>query len=398
MQQNKFSGVIIEVLAIMAVTLILASSATASSYKVIHVFTWAKSPSGSLAFDAHGHLYGTTQGSTDGSGTVYQLTRNTAGTWSVNLLYNFRWPDGSGPSGVIRDAAGNLYGTVMSGGSQGTVFKLSPQPDGSWVESVLHHFSGTDGNLPVSLVFDAAGNLYGVTLYGGSGCGPAGCGVVFKLVRNADGSWAESVLYSFAGGADGQGPQYLTMDSAGNLYGATSGGGGVGCGGSGCGVIFKVSPDTDGTWHGTVLHSFTGGTADGGPFSQLILDGAGNLYGTAASGAGTGVVFKLTPNTDGSWTYSVLHAFAGGAGGDIPSNLVIDSTGSLYGTALGGACGVGVVFKLTPAAGSWKETVLHTFVGYGAFPDELAIDSGGNLYGTTWSGSNNYGLVFEITP
>jgi uncharacterized repeat protein (TIGR03803 family) len=302
-------------------------------------------------------------------------------------------------AGLIFDAAGNLYGTTYAGGAgDGVVFKLAPNPDGTWTETVLHSFAGTDGGGPYAgLIFDATGNLYGTTEGGGAG----DYGVVYKLSPNPDGTWTESVLHSFTG-ADGWFPYAgLIFDSAGNLYGTTYYGGGTGCG-YGCGAVYKPAPNPDGTWTETVLHSFMG-TDGRNPYGGLISDASGNLYGTTQYGgasAGYGVVFKLAPNVDGTWTETVLHNFMGTDGYGPLAGLVFDAIGNLYGTAQGGgADGNGVVFKLVPNQdGAWSESVLHTFSGTGKNPEAPVIfDPAGNLYGTASAGNNNYGLAFEIT-
>ena len=200
------------------------------------------------------------------------------------------------------------------------MFKLAPNPDGTWTERVLYSFTGgADGLIPLAgLVFDAAGNLYGTTGYGGAD----GSGVVFKLAPNPDGTWTESVLYSFTGYADGSIPGAgLIFDPTGNLYGTTTSGGPFSAGEcpAGCGVVFKLAPNPDGTWTESVLHSFTG--ADGQyPRAGLVFDVAGNLYGTTNGGGpdNDGVVFKLKPNLDGTWTESVLYSFKDGADGGFP--------------------------------------------------------------------------------
>ena len=388
------------------------AATAAITYKILHAFHWASNPTGNLIFEAAGNLYGTTAngGSTKcsgGCGAVYRLTPKPDGNWTLAILYAFTGADGANPyAGLIFDAAGNLYGTTYLGGSTacpygcGVVFKLKPNPDGTWTESVLHSFTGPDGAAPLAgLIFDAAGNLYGTTANGGADNN----GVVFKLTPGPDGTWTESVLYSFTGGADGANPWLagLVFDAAGNLYGMTEGGGG-----SGRGVVLKLTPNPDGTWTESVLHSFTG--PDGSfPFAGLILDAAGNLYGTTDDGGsggctdGCGVVFKLAPNPDGTWTESVLYSFRLLGGGARPhAGLTFDAAGNLYGTTLkGGAYDYGVVFKLAPSSTGWKETVLHTFGGLGKYPFAPVIfDPAGNLYGTTSSGSSNYGLVFEIAP
>jgi uncharacterized repeat protein (TIGR03803 family) len=265
------------------------------------------------------------------------------------VLHSFNGSDGSHPqAGLIFDAAGNLYGTTYGGGASGygTVFKLTPNADGSWTESVLHSFNGSDGSSPFAgLIFDAAGNLYGTTSLGGG----SNFGTVFKLTPNADGSWAESVLHSFIG-SDGSYPLAgLIFDAAGNLYGTTEFGG-SGCGGSGCGVVFKLTPNADGSWTESVLRRF-GGTRAKCPEAGLIFDGAGNLYGTASSGnRDYGAAFKLSPNLDGSWAYSLIHVFQGNPAANPLGGLVLGSGGTLYGvTSECGAsdCG-GVVYQITP--------------------------------------------------
>jgi uncharacterized repeat protein (TIGR03803 family) len=401
---------------IAAAALALTGAARASTYKIIHQFEIPQTPLGHLTMDAAGNLYGTTEfgGSRFNKGVVWKLAPNGI----LTMLHKFTGgADGSHPrAGLTFDAAGNLYGTAADGGASvacskgcGTVFKLAPNRDGTWTESVLHSFAGPDGWSPQSgLIFDAGGNLYGTTdLGGGSSACPrrAGCGTVFKLTPNPDGTWTESVLYRFTGGADGANPDSdLTFDAGGNLYSTADDGGS--CFG-GCGVVFKLATNPDGTWTESVLYSFTGGTDGGYPvYSGVIFDAAGNLYGTTQSGGGppgNGVVFKLAPNPDGTWTESVLHDFTGGADGDAPrGGVTLDAAGNVYGTTeLGGSrsLGFGVVFKLTPTSTGWSETVLHTF-RHAEFPEASMIsDSKGDIYGTaTGGGAGSGGVVFKITP
>jgi uncharacterized repeat protein (TIGR03803 family) len=286
-----------------------------------------------------------------------------------------------GGSGLISDAVGNLYGAAAYG--NGVVYKLSHDTDGRWRETVLHSFQSADGTNPLAgLIFDRAGNLYGTA----PGGGVHGKGVVFKLTPDADGVWTETVLHSFQG-ADGASPGAgLIFDRAGNLYGTTSMGGSLNNG-----TVFMLTPDADGKWIETVLHSFQ--VTDGvNPVAGLIFDPAGNLYGTTG-GFGDlsfGNVFKLTPNADGIWTETVLHSFDNTDGNSPQAPVVFDRAGNLYGTtSSGGSYGDGIVFKLAPDVdGAWTETVLHSFLGGdGAGPiGDLVIDSAGNVYGTTAGG------------
>jgi uncharacterized repeat protein (TIGR03803 family) len=318
------------------------------------------------------------------------------------VLYRFKGDtDGATPNGLIFDAAGNLYGTTWGGGNLscnsgygcGTVFELKPNSDGSWTESVLHRFTGGgDGSEPLaSLILDPAGNLYGTT-YGGA----SGYGVVFKLTPNADGSWTESVLLRFDY-THGENPNTsLIFDLAGNLYGTTEWGGAYNEG-----TVFKLTPNTDGSWTYSLLHRFTGANDGANPSGDLIFDTAGNLYGTTSAGGngrGFGTVFKLKPNADGSWTESVLHSFGYHIDGAFPNGVIFDKIGNLYGTTLEGGgpiicdnypIGCGVVFKVAPNSdGSWTESVLHRFEDKpGRYPHAgLIFDAVGNLYGTTQLG------------
>jgi uncharacterized repeat protein (TIGR03803 family) len=235
---------------------------------------------------------------------------------------------------------------------------LSPGARAASNYKTLHKFTG--GGLEESfagLVFDQAGNLYGTTSGGGVGlskCGySAGCGTVFKLTPNADGNWRESVLYSFCSRTncgDGEIPiAGLTFDQAGNLYGMTDGGGATGGG-----TAFKLTPHSDGSWTESVLYRFTG--MDGSQPNSVILDAAGNLYGTTALGGklncspiGCGVVFKLAPNSKGGWNEIVLHTFADHPGANPNAGLILDPAGNLYGTTEGDlSTTFGSVFEITP--------------------------------------------------
>ncbi len=324
----------------------------------------------------------------------------TARGQTYKILYNFSRSGGRSPyAGVILDSAGNLYGTAPNGGlhAAGVIFKLDPSGN----ETVLYNFTGgADGGHPGSgVIRDSDGNLYGTTSAGGL-C--AGCGVVFEL----DAAGNETTLYSFTGGTDGGRPvAVVALDSAGNLYGTTSADG-ITTGKCatltsipGCGVLFKL--DTAG--NETVLHSFTGRVDGGKPGAGVILDSAGNIYGTDEYGAkcrGCGVAFKV----DAAGNLTVLHSFGGSTDGIMPmSGLIQDSAGNLYGTTeyggvRGGLCGnggCGTVFKVDTAG---SETVLYRFTGSdGSIPlSSLVQDSAGNLYGTAYAGGVTTGTCATL--
>lgn len=381
---------------IFAFIFISARGARGQSYSVLHSFTGGSdggNPEGGLVADSAGNLYSTTShGGASGDGTVFKMTP----TGVETVLHSFSGSNGRLPvAGLARDSAGNLYGTAETGGAsnEGVAFKMSP----AGVETVLHSFTDKkDGGLPVaSLIRDSAGNLYGTTFEGGNknACPFSGCGVVFKMTP----AGVETVVHTFSF-TDGSTPLGgVARDSAGNLYGTTSQGGS-----DNFGNVFKLSP----SGVETVLHNFTGGSDGSFPEAGLVLDSAGNLYGTAALGGSgsSGVVFKI----DSAGTYSVLYSFTGGADGSVPeADLARDSAGNLYGTTVGGgdmsgSCGssggCGVVFKLDP---SGNETVLHSFTGGpsdGSDPQARVVGPfKGFLYGTTFGGgADAAGVVFKL--
>ncbi len=331
-----------------------------------------------------------------------------AGAQTETLLYAFSGaPDGGSPyAGPVLDSKGNLYGTTVYGGvyNNGAVFELSPGANGQWTETVLHNFNfdGQDGFQPYSgLVMDPSGNLYGTTYVGGV----YDLGTVFRVHPNADGSWTESILHSFnADGTDGYNPYAnLVLDKNGNLYGTTYSGGNQG----GDGTVFELSPEKNGTWQERVIFNFnyTDGSA---PYGGLVFDSIGRLYGTTEYG-GTyqhGVVFAMKRGSNGAWTEYVLHNFNPATGdGFLPyAGLVIDKANRLYGTTLGGGNGWGTVFEVALVNGRVREKVIHSFIDGqdGISPyGPLAIDASGNLYGTTWqSVVNNIGgagIVFKLS-
>jgi uncharacterized repeat protein (TIGR03803 family) len=385
-------------------------------------------PQGSLVLDKSGNLYGTTAnggiyggGDSRGFGTVFELTPSVGG-WNWRMLYKFPGSPngGSSPSsGLISDTKGNLYGTTYAGGTDnaGTVFELAPTASSSWKEKQIYAFGATqgDGSHPEGpLTFDDRHNLYGTTFNGGA----YGEGSVFKLAPAGAGAWTETVLYSFAGDANGGTPSAgVVLDNAENLYGTAATAGPYGYG-----DVFELSPQGGGGWTLTVLHGFTAGSNDGRiPSAPLIFDGQGNLYGSTAEGGSQnqGTVFELTPAGSGLWTETVIYSFQiGSSYGAGPSGLVFDTQGNLDGTTSvgtgGKGCyeglGCGTVFQLRPITGGWSYSLLYSFTGGSdggqAGTGGLILDQQGNLYGTTTNGGNladcsvylGCGVVFKIAP
>jgi uncharacterized repeat protein (TIGR03803 family) len=368
-------------------------------------------PQNAVVFDPEGNLYGTTVAGgppeAENGGSAYKLSPQADGSWVLSILYFF----GPGPTGeypssnLIFDSAGNLYGTTNGGGTnyRGVVFQLVPQAEGLWKENILMNFTGQAAGTYSGLMFDKRGNLYG-TNYGD---GLYECGEVFEL-SPVSGGWTQQIVHMFAG-PDGCGPGGgLAMDAAGNMYGITYTGGATDGG-----TVFELSPNANGVWSEKVLHSFDGDSASnylprGGP----VFDSSGNLYGTTfgktnARFQGSGTVYKLSPSADGTWTETILHQFSdNGVDGFSPyAGVVFDAAGNLYGTTSeGGAYGAGTAFKLSPQSdGSYSETIVHSFGngsdGSNPYYGSLIFDPAGNLYGTTENGGrgDSSGIVFKIT-
>jgi hypothetical protein len=332
--------------------------------------------------------------------------------------------DGSLPFGnLVLDASGNIYGTTYRGGSSaacpasrlgsscGTLFKLTHSAAG-WKKTTQFSFKGgVNGGFPSGVIFDAAGNLYGAAEAGGdvSGCPSidlGGCGVIFKLTPSGHG-WTETVLYTFTGGADGGRPVGgVVFDASGNLYAATSFGG-VGCA-LGCGMVVKLSPTTSGPWIESSIYTFTGDANGGYPNTGLTLDPSGNLYAATIEGGtkGFGTLIQLSPNTSGGWTENTIRSLeASHEGFSTSSPFAFDSAGNLYAeNSAGGANGCGTVFELSPASGSWLENTVTTFDCHqrGGNPaGGLIIDAHDNLYGAAENDTifgSNAGVIFKIKP
>lgn len=350
--------------------------------KLLYKFTGGADgayPEPGLVLDSAGNLYGATEvggiNPCDWTqpltcGTVFQLTPTGQGQWTEKVLYNF--PGGGGaaiPStGLFADSAGNLYGATNLGGPNlfdGTIFRLTAQPDGSWSEEQLYTFTSSNTfGMSVSgpLVFDNSGNLYGATSSGGSGasCGDLtnGCGTVFELSPTIAGSWTYSLVYSFcslANCSDGGFPNGVTVDDQGNLYGTTASGALPYMDG---GTAFELSPAAKNVWNFTLLYTFCALSqcADGSrPSGAPIRDAFGNLYGPTIVG-GTfkqGTVFDLSPSANGVWTLQTLYDFCPNStchdGLDPSGELTMDRAGNIYGATLGGGnLEHGVVFQIRP--------------------------------------------------
>ncbi len=390
----------------LAVTLLaaLAPHCVQAQTKFKLLYTFPGNPNGGVPFaglvrDAAGNLYGATYnggGHECDCGVVFKIDS----TGRETPLHAFSGgPDGSSPTGtLVLDSDGNLYGTAGSGGiyGYGIVFKMNSAGH----ETVLYNFTA-DAPFPFAgLTRDTAGNLYGTTSEGGTSkvCTPY-CGTVFEV----DSSGTEKLLYTFTGGPDGSSPVAALIEDSGHFYGATFEGGGSTACSRGCGTIFQLEP----TGAETVLYTFTGGPDGASPEAGVIRDGFGNLYGATINGGsstnctgGCGTVFKL----DSNGRETVLHSFAAGVDGSFPSgSLVRDESGNLYGTTLNGGgspncpAGCGTVFKVD-ATGT--VTLLHRFIGKADGQNPYAgllLDSSGNLYGTTEAGSRGFGTVFELT-
>jgi len=280
----------------------------------------------------------------------------------------------------------------------GTVFRLRHTPSG-WSETILHAFSGaSDGSyVQGPVVLDAQGNLYGTT--SGDGDPVCKCGTVFEIQHLANGHWSKKRLYAFTSGSDGAAPfAGLALDGSGNLYGTTRDGGSFNSG-----TVFKLSPAGGGAWTESVIYTFGSAAGDGSwPSGDLMIDSQGNLYGTTSGGgAGFGTVFELSPS-GGSWTENTMHTFQSGADGSTPySSLTFDSAGNLYGTTFtGGTNNAGTVYELSPAGGGiWTETLPIVFNGKNGLQitGGVIFDKQGNFYGGTEAGGGA-GLVYEFVP
>lgn len=382
----------------------------AASYRVLHTFTGGSdggAPASSLVLDGSSNLYGTAYSGGKGAhcpyqsgcGVLFELSPQANGRWKEGVLFNFvTATGGASTQPLLLGDAGDVFGATFAvePGSPAYMFELTH--GGGWNFNPIYTSDG------LCLVFDQTGDLYGCI-----GQGDYQSGAIGKLSRGSSG-WTYTQLYSFCGPSgcpDGQGPQSpLSWDAHGNLYGTTLVGGSGSCS-SGCGVAFRVAPKGDGTWTYHVLHRFGSFKNDGIlPNAGLVLDSNGNAYGATVAGGeyNCGNIFKLSPSTGGHWKETVLHQFRGPEGCAPLDTLALDPAGALYGMAQGGdkKCGpCGLIFKLAPQKnGKWKYSVLHTFHGAdGSDPYGVILDGKGNIFGTTLDGGKyGLGVAFEITP
>ena len=400
------------VLALIIALLLFPGAWAKPKLKVLHRFYTGNNNNGGvwggLTFDAKGNLYGTTWGGgVSGEGTVFELKHTGKDQWKAKVLHSFDPKvEGNNAMGTLLfDGDNTLYGTTSLNGPHvgGTVFQMT-RDSGSWTFSVIDDYGSQGG-----VILDQAGNLYG-----NIGPGEYEEGAVTELVPGSGGWTQNYLysFCDAPHCPDGEAPlSGVIFDDAGNLYGTTEYGGTDLGGGLGGGTAYEMKLNSDGTWKHIVLHSFPAYTGDGMTlYAGMTLDKSGNLYGSTADGGSSincGVVFKLTHGARG-WTESLLHDFRQLQDGCQPSRLTFDKAGNLYGTTVSGGIGdcsggCGLVFKLTPQAdGKWQYSVLHRFDDRdGAVPDAgVILDTKGNIYGTTGlgGGGTSVGVVFEITP
>ena len=418
--RSGFRARTLAVALVCALTAILTQPTPAQTFAVLHTFTGGfdgYGPLGGVSIDQEGNLYGTTIGSNFGFNyaLVYKLA-NKNGAWILSPLYPFTSAQLEPFARPAIAADHTLYGTTPGGGIScdgagcGVVYHVAPLPtvcqtvNCHWIGTLIYEFSELTGPLSPGggdLLLDTAGNIYGTTQTDSN----TGSGAVYELSRSG-GNWTESTLYFFSGrGGNGDGWYPLSgiiPDSAGNLYGTTSQGGGGNCSG-GCGTVYQLSFSGSG-WTENIIYRFQGGSDGQFPSGGLVFDQAGNIYGTSQGGAnGGGTVFKLTPSGN-NWSFSLLYSLVGIMHQDGPTgSLLLDAAGNLYGiSSYNGTNGYGAVFKLTPSNGSWIYTSVHDFTGGddGAYPDGgIVMDIHGNLFGAAYGGGTQQrGTVWEIMP
>jgi len=392
------------VLPALAALLMLTTPANAQTFQLLHTFEGTDGrASGALTLDGAGNLYGAAaEGgikncpapNNAGCGTVFELQNS---NWNFKTLYQFQSrTDGWSPNSPLTlDASGNLYGTTLDGGIEGgggTVFALRRICGGLscnqvvWSKTVLYRFTSCDGSgTNGGLVFDISGNLYGTTIeYCEQHTGEA---YELSPAQNLNGTWNRTRQYVFNGPPDGRWPVGpIVSGQAGNLYGSTLGGGN-----SDLGTVYRLTPAGN-TWIECVLYNFTGEADGRKPIGNLIFDRSGDLYGVTNGDSQPSGLFELPPAGCNSGTVSPLFAFLPPGGASLASGLVMDAAGNLYGSApLGGQYGLGSVYKLKWTGTEWSYFTEHDFTGGtdGAHPQgPLVLDAAGNLYGSAAAGGD----------
>ncbi len=283
-----------------------------------------------------------------GCGVTYKLTKS-GDTWTQRVIHAFTGgADGSGPgSRVAVDKRGNVYGMTPTGGANGlgVIYLLRPRSSAGYALRVIHTFTGaSDGSSgSAGKLVLRGGRIFGAATTGGN----HGSGTVFQLTPTQTGEWDFKTLYSFAGAPDGVFPYgALLFDAAGNIYGTTYYGGT-----NGLGAVYKLSPTLSGEWDETVIYSFQAGNDGNSSISNLVSDPAGNLYGTTSEGGlGSGTIFELSPGPNETWIESIPHSFQGSPDGAFPyAGMAGDGSGSFFGaTVHGGDTGDGTVYKFIP--------------------------------------------------
>jgi uncharacterized repeat protein (TIGR03803 family) len=399
-------------IALLVLAMVVMPAAQAQTGQILHSFRGGpsdgSSPEGLIAVDSAGNVYGSTPfggngggpcAPLDGCGMVFRaLNRN--GSFIYTPLYLFHGGnDGGQPlAGVTLGPDGTVYGTTLFGGGNGcggngcgTVFRLTPPPTFcrmvlcGWDETVIYRYTGGSGpfNFFGGVVVDAGGNVYGASFNGGN----FGGGAVYKLSPAGGGNYTETTLYSFTGAHDGAEPAGdLAMDAAGNIYGTAEYGGP-----DGFGTVFKLVREAEG-YSFQLLYAFTNGADGNSPQGSVVLDSAGNLYGTSGNGGG---VFQITP----SGVYSLIDPILGG----LQAPISIDSAGNIYSTTYGGGQNDdGSVFEDTYSSGTWTHHVIFSFGGgFGGLPlSDVGFDSSGNMYVTSTFGGQGgaQGTLVQITP
>lgn len=394
-------------LTLLLIAVIAPEPAQAQTYNVIYTFRFfldGAQPYSGVTVKSN-TLYGSTHNGNEGVswGDVYQL-RHAGSGWLYTGLHLL---DGTLESKPVFGPDNLLYGTSPNNISDlvnGYVYSLHPPISAfcptircPWVLSIPYAFQdGSDGKMPQAgtLLFDQAGNMYGTTSQGAA----TNSGAVYKLTHHGS-NWSEQTLYQFAGAPDGANPYAgVILDTTGSLYGTTMQGGQ-----NNSGTVYKLAPNGGG-YTESVMYSFNSSTDGGSPHGGLILDAAGNFYGTTSNGGpgGAGTVFELTPNGSG-YDYHVIKSFSGAANCGPYASLSMDGAGNLYGTTYcGGTFNSGNVFKLTRTGNNFTYSSLYDFTGGsdGAKPySDVAFDPAGNMYGTTsHGGSDNSGVVWQIVP